>query len=91
MHAKPGAVGSIVSHPFDFALSKIPTSRAKNAREMGHPDFQRIRWAKGPCSLSRNSKCNLRHGNELQVEGGGLFMEPVQLSLTVFGFVVGDA
>ena len=23
--------------PFDFALSKIPTSRAKNAREMGHP------------------------------------------------------
>jgi hypothetical protein len=24
-------------HPFGFALSKIPTSRAKNAREMGHP------------------------------------------------------
>jgi hypothetical protein len=24
---------------FDFALSKIPTSRAKNAREMGHPDL----------------------------------------------------
>jgi hypothetical protein len=23
---------------FDFALSEIPTSRAKNAREMGHPD-----------------------------------------------------
>jgi hypothetical protein len=24
-------------HPFDFVQSKIPTSRAKNAREMGHP------------------------------------------------------
>lgn len=24
---------------FDFALSKTPTSRAKNAREMGHPRF----------------------------------------------------
>src|ERR1700722_874428 len=27
------------SPPFDFALSKIPTSRAKTAREMGHPRF----------------------------------------------------
>src|SRR5271169_5308399 len=25
--------------PFGYALSKIPTSRAKNAREMGHPRF----------------------------------------------------
>jgi hypothetical protein len=30
-------MGSQSSHPFDFALSKIPTSRAKDAREMGHP------------------------------------------------------
>src|SRR6202795_579049 len=42
-------------------------------------------------SLSRNSKCNLRRGNELQVEGGGLFFEPEELSLAVFGFVVGHA
>ena len=27
------------SDSFDFAMSKIPTSRAKNAREMGHPQF----------------------------------------------------
>jgi hypothetical protein len=25
--------------PFGFAVSKIPTSRAKDAREIGHPDF----------------------------------------------------
>jgi hypothetical protein len=31
----PGFAGR--TSPFDFALSKIPTSRAKNAREMGHP------------------------------------------------------
>jgi hypothetical protein len=30
-------MGSQSLQPFDFALSKIPTSRAKDAREMGHP------------------------------------------------------
>jgi len=31
------SAGSIATHPFGFVLSKSPTSRAKNAREMGHP------------------------------------------------------
>ncbi len=31
---------------FASALLEIPTSRAKNAREMGHPDLYRLRWTK---------------------------------------------
>jgi hypothetical protein len=36
-----GVLGNVLgdknAHSFGFALSNIPTSRAKNAREMGHP------------------------------------------------------
>ena len=31
------SAGSVATHSFGSAPSKIPTSRAKNAREMGHP------------------------------------------------------
>src|SRR5579864_6648947 len=41
--------------PFGFALSKIPTSRAKNAREMGHPRFS-FRLAGGRDNLERVGK-----------------------------------
>jgi hypothetical protein len=54
----------VVSTPFDFALSKIPTSRAKSAREMGHPEFQ-LRWAESLCALRAGSSQSTRRTGHL--------------------------
>jgi len=37
--------------PSTSLCRKSPLLAQKNAREMGHPDFHRVRWAKGPGAL----------------------------------------
>src|SRR5580692_9814127 len=57
--------------PFGCALSKIPTSRAKNAREMGHPRFSFL-WCKLRPSLHKTILRTWGLGADLvPVDAGG--------------------
>jgi len=59
--------------PAPSALSKIPISRAKNAREMGHPAMEDLMWiGSGHCYRSHQLSI---HGMQVRLFVGGLIWQ----------------